>query len=371
MAESMIAGNSVELLHDGACLPAMLAAVEAAQHEILLEMYWFDSDQVGRTFAEALCEKARKGVRVCVTFDAVGSFEADRAMFDAMRAAGADVYEYNPVRFLRRRFSFAGLNRRNHRKMLVIDGHYGFTGGVNIADPWTCRDDGGREFRDDMVAIDGPVVGSMRAIFLNTFRGRSRAQALAEPPPVPAATGASGVRVLSNERWRRRRLIDRTYLSQIRGARDRILIANSYFIPSRIVRHALAQAVRRGVSVKVLVPLDSDVPAVRYASTRLYEWLLERGVELYEWPRNYLHSKTAAIDGAWCTVGTHNLDHRSWAYNLEINVAIDDATVARRLEERIRADLGRSVRVDLHTWRFRPLGQRLLEALFYMFRHVL
>jgi cardiolipin synthase len=371
MSEAMIPGNRVELLHDGACLPAMLAAIEAAEREVLLEMYWFDSDTIGREFAAALSAKARAGLRVCVTFDAFGSYEADRAMFEQMRADGVDVYEYNPVRLLRRRFSFAGLNRRNHRKLLIIDGHLGFTGGVNIAEPWMCRDDGGRQFRDDMVAIDGPVVAEMRSIVLTTFRGRSRSAAMAEPQRTVAPAGKSAVRVLSNDRWRRRRLIDRTYLSQIRAARERILIANSYFIPNRIVRHSLARAVRRGVAVSVLLPLESDVPAVRYASSRWYEWLLERGVQLYEWPRNFLHSKTAAIDGHWCTVGTHNLDRRSWAYNLEINVVIEDREVAQRLEWRIRSDLARSVRVDLHAWRFRPLGQRLLEALFYMLRHVL
>ena len=121
-----------------------------------------------------------------------------------------------------------------------------------------------------------------------------------------------------------RRLIERAYLGRIRSARERILITNSYFIPSRMVRHALAQAVRRGVSVRVLLPLECDVPAVAFASSRMYGWLLERGIELFAWSRNVLHCKTAVIDGQWSTVGTHNLDHRSWAYNLEINVAAEN-----------------------------------------------
>jgi cardiolipin synthase len=370
MLESMIGGNGVELLHDRACLPAMLAAIEGAEREVLLEMYWFGSDDVGQKFAAALSAKARAGLRVCVTYDAFGSFDADRGMFERMRASGVDVYEFNPVRFLRG-FTFAGLNRRNHRKLLVIDGRLGFTGGVNIGNPWMFAIDSGLEFRDDLVAIRGPVVADMREIVLSTFRGDSRAQALAEPFAPAEPAGDTLVRVLSNQRWHQRRLIDRTYLSRIRSARERILITNSYFIPSRIVRHALAQAVRRGVEVTVLVPLESDVPAVAYASSRMYGWLLERGIALFEWPRSYLHSKTAVIDGQWCTVGTHNLDHRSWAYNLEINVAIEDAEVAARLEQRGRSDLARSVRVDLHTWRFRPLGRRLLEELFYLFRRVL
>jgi cardiolipin synthase len=371
MAEPMIGGNRVELLHDGACLKAMLAAIKAAQHEILLEMYWFDSDATGQAFADALSDKARAGLRVCVTYDAVGSFEADRAMFERMRKAGVEVYEYNPVRLFRGRFSFAGQNRRNHRKLLVIDGRFGFTGGVNIADAWAHQDDSSVRFRDDVIALAGPVVASMRNIFLIAFRGPSRAAALAEPLVSLAPEGDSYVRVLSNERWRRRRLIERTYLGRIRAARESILITNCYFIPSRIVRHALAQAVRRGVQVTVLLPLESDVPAVAYASSRLYGWLLERGIELYQWQRDILHSKTAVIDRQWCTVGTHNLDYRSWAYNLEINVTVDDRKVAGRLERRMLADIERSVRVDLHAWRFRPLSQRLLEELAYLFRRVL
>jgi cardiolipin synthase len=366
----MIPGNAVSLLHDGEqCLPAMLEAIEQAQREILLEMYWFGSDLTGRRFARALEDRARAGVRVYVSYDAAGSFEADRGMFASMENAGCRVYEFNPVHFWRPRFKFASLNQRNHRKMLIVDGRVGFTGGVNLADPWASEADGGLGFRDDMIRIEGPAVASMRDIFASTFPGF-------EAPSLLPAGGAEGggdcrVRVLANDGKRNRGRIERAYLARIRRARERILITNSYFIPSRRVRRALADAVARGVCVRVLLPVDSDVPAVSYAMRRLYGGMLKRGIELYEWPESILHCKTAAIDGRWCTVGTHNLDYRSWAYNLEINVAVDDPSVAQELEGRILQDIARSVRVDRRNWMFRPLSQRVLEFFFFRFRRLM
>jgi len=370
--QQMTPGNRVRLLHDGAqCLAAMADAIRSAEREILLEMYWFGSDATGRAFAEMLAERAREGIPVYVTYDAVGSFEADAAMFAEMEAAGCQVYEFNPIRIWHPRFAIGRINQRNHRKMLVTDGRLGIVGGVNLGDPWAPVSEGGHGFRDDMVAIEGPAVAAMRHIFFGTFREGELGVARAAEPMPCEAVGDCRVRVLANDLKTHRRLIERTYLEQIATARERILITNSYFIPSRVVRGALASAVERGVQTRVLLPVDSDVPAVMYATRRLYSWMLKRGIELYEWGQSILHSKTASIDGAWCTVGTHNLDYRSWAYNLEINVAVDDPTVAGDLEARIQRDIDGSVRVDYHDWRFRPLSQRLLEQFFYRFRRLM
>jgi cardiolipin synthase len=292
-------------------------------------------------------------------------------MFDRMRQAGCDVFEFNPVVLGSGNFSFAGLNRRNHRKMLVVDGCVGMTGGVNLGNPWAPESAGGLGFRDDMIRIEGPAVHAMREIFLGTFRGQVRERALAAELGAAQAAGSARVRVLANDRWRRRRLIERAYLRRIRTARERILIVNSYFIPRRVVRHALAQATRRGVQVRVLVPLESDVPVVSYATRRLYGWMLARGIQIYEWTQGILHSKIAAIDRSWCTVGTHNLDYRSWAYNLEINVVVEDPVVANRLDAQVAQDIAASTPVDAYAWRFRPLGTRVLEELSYRLRRLL
>jgi cardiolipin synthase A/B len=372
MPQSMVGGNRVELLHGPeVCLPTMMEVIRGARQEIVLEMYWFASDATGQSFARALSERAQEGVRVCVTYDAVGSFEADRGMFERMRKAGCDVYEYNPVNLGSGDFTFGGLNRRNHRKMLIADGRIGMTGGVNLGDAWASHRDGGLGFRDDMISIEGPAARVMREIFFGTFRGPTRDVAVAAQVGSDEPVGSSRVRVLANDSFRHRRLIERAYLRRIRTARERILITNSYFIPRRVVRHALAQAARRGVQVCVLVPTESDVPVVTYATHRLYSYMLERGIEIYEWTQGILHSKTAAVDGQWCTVGTHNIDHRSWAYNLEVNVAVEDPSVARRLETRMEQDMAASRKVDAYEWRFRPLGARVLEEVFYRMRKLL
>lgn len=345
----------------------MLDAIRGARHEILLEMYWFGSDKTGRRFADALSDKASEGVRVCITYDAVGSWETDRAMFEDLRRAGCSVFEFNPPRKWRLRWRVG--NRRNHRKQLVVDGCLGMTGGVNLGDPWAPVSEGGLGFRDDMIVIEGPAVHEMRAIFFSTFEGPKVARSIRRSQP-PAAMGDTRVMVLANDYRRNRRVIERAYLSAIRASRRRVRIENSYFIPSLLVRHALGRAVKRGVDVRVVLPGKSDVPAVDYAARRLYGALLRRGIRIYEWAQSVLHSKIAVVDD-WCTVGTHNLDYRSWLFNLELNVVVDDAATADALRARIEEAMAVSVEVDAHAWRFRPLLERLLEFFFYRFRRLL
>ncbi len=364
----MVPGNRVTLVHDAEhCLPAMERAIAAAEREILLEMYWFDSDATGRRFAALLADKARAGVRVCVTYDSVGSWGVDRSMFDAMRAAGCEIYEYNPLRgpWLKWRIS----NRRNHRKQLIIDGRLGMTGGVNLADAWSAAADGGTTFRDDVVVIEGPAVAVMREIFAATFVKGPGMRAIPSLPLAPAC-GDSPVSVLANDERKNRRLIERAYVRAIQSASRRVLIENSYFIPGFLVRRALTRAKKRGVDVRVLLPLDSDVPVVSYATHKLYAPLLRHGIRIFEWGRSILHSKTAVIDD-FCTLGTHNLDYRSWLYNLEINVSIADPAVAAQLALRIERDMAESVEIDARSWSYRPLWDRVLEEFFYRFRRIL
>ena len=364
-ADGPTAGNRVALYHDGAaCLAALLEAIRQARTEILLEMYWFGSDSTGQRFATALRERAEQGVRVCIAYDAVGSWESDRAMFAALRAAGCVVHEYNPLRPWRWRWRWRLGNRRNHRKLLIVDGQLGMTGGVNLANPWAPVAEGGGGFRDNLIRVEGPAVAQMRMIFASTWRG-----ALPEMPR-PLPVGDCAVRVLANDRRRHRRRIERAYLRAIRGARRRVLIENSYFIPGWLVRSALTRAAKRGVDVRILLPMVSDVPAVTFATRRSYQRLLERGVRLYEWGESVLHSKIAVVDD-WCTVGTHNLDYRSWLYNLEINVSLESRTVANELTARIEDAIASAVQVDAKTWALRPLLQRLLEEFFYRFRRLL
>lgn len=380
--EAMVANNRVILLHDGdQCFPSMLDFIRAAQHEVLLEMYWFDSTPTGRKFAEALMAKAREGVFVAVIYDAVGSLDADDSMWDEMRAAGCHVEEYNPVAPWRRRFRFGRVQHRDHRKILCVDAGVGFTGGVNIGAPWASEADGGLGWRDDMIRIEGPAVLQLRAVFMDTWRRLSR-----HVPPAPSSSSVemlvpagdksisgfeSSVRVLANRFVGERRAIRKAYLEQIARSREHVYITNSYFLPDRTVRNALLRAVKRGVDVRILVPAESDVAAVYYATRHMYTRLLEAGIHVHEWVGSVLHSKTAVVDGVWSTVGTFNLDYRSWRFNLEVNVAVEDRAVAAAMKDRFERDLEHSEKIDLRTWRFRPLRERLLEVFFYWFRKLL
>jgi cardiolipin synthase len=359
--------NRVRLLHDGEqYFPAMLDAIRSAEREILLEMYWFGSDRTGRRFAEALMERARAGVSVRVTYDAVGSIEASTGMFDEMRRAGIEVHEFNPIAPWRVRFSFARINQRDHRKLLVVDARIGIAGGLNLGDPWAPKSEGGSGFRDDAIEVVGSAAQELRALFYRTF---PRGPSVVFPPT--ALDGETAVSVLANDHWEERRGIYDGYLNAIARATREIVITNSYFIPALRVRRALARAVQRGVRVRVIVPRDSDVRLTQLASRHLYQRLLEDGIEIYEWRGGILHSKTAVVDDSWCTVGSFNFDARSIHNNLELNIAVRDPVVNGALRQRVELDLEDAIRVDLASFRRRGLLTRLLERFVYMFRWLL
>lgn len=366
-----VAGNRVTLLRDGReAFPAMLAAIEGAERQILLEMYWFDSDRIGRRFGLALAAAARRGVEVAVCYDAIGSLEADPAFFATLEAAGVLVHEFNPVLPWRRRFGETALSRRNHRKNLTVDGRIGFTGGVNIADAWLPREDGGQGFRDDVVCIEGPAVSGLVDCFLSTYaRYAGRTITRARPAGSgPGVAGSQSVRIIADAQRGNQRQILRAYLYRVHRARDRVFVANSYFVPDARILRALVNAARRGVDVRVLLPGQSDVPVVRLASRALYERLLRAGVRLFELQKNVLHSKTAVVDGEWSTIGTFNLDHLSLRFNLEVNVAVLDPRFGAVMEQSFLEDLRESDEVALERFAKRPWLERVVERSLYRFR---
>ena len=373
-----VAGNQVTLLHDPeTCLPAMLDAIEDASREVLLEMYWFASDRTGWEFAEALCDRARAGVRVQVIYDAVGSLMADDQMFQRMRRAGCQVAEYNPVAPWRARFRLGLLNNRNHRKMVVVDGRVALVGGVNLGDEWAAKGAGGKGFRDDVIKIEGPAAQGLRDIFQVTWSDLTGTDANGHPrrnaPPAHPLRSAPGslVRVLANHYRDERKAIRRDYLSRIQEAKKYFYITNSYFIPDRKVRQSLLAAARRGVDVRVLMPETSDVPAVDFASRWLWGGLLEGGVRLYRFRGPVLHAKSAVSDDSWTTVGSFNLDNRSWRTNLELNLAIVDEALAQAMVARFMADLDLSAEVDAAGHARRHLWLRLIDWLFFLLRALL
>lgn len=353
----------------------MLQAIDSAEREVLLEMYWFGSDRVGHQFAEALSSRAKAGLRVRVVYDAVGSIQSDGRMFAAMRDAGCEVEQYNPIAPWRARFRIGVVNHRDHRKLLIVDRRVGFTGGVNLGDEWAPESAGGGGWRDETIRIEGPAVEQMRNIFTHGWRRIVEPTAGGKPsmPPVAEAPEVKGsrVRVLANHYFGERRAIRRAYLSRIATAQRSVCITNSYFIPDARIRRILGQAARRGVDVRVMIPGKSDSFPARFAARRLYGRLLRSGIKLFEWQRSILHSKTAIVDGRWCTVGTYNLDYRSWRFNLEVVAAIEDSAVAGAMERRFNEDIEQAKPISYERWRNRSLFVRVLDRFFYLFRKML
>jgi cardiolipin synthase len=380
-------GERVTLLRDGPeAIPAMLKAIGAARREVVLEMYWLDSSSVGKAIVAALAARARAGVAVYVLYDAIGSLGADRELYDDLLAAGGKVIEFNPIAPWRRRFRAGWVSQRDHRKMLVVDERVAFVGGLNLGLPWLCLDEGGGGWRDDVAVVVGPTAARVRALFFETwtsqggacpknlrvFTSRERAAAAREELGVSNMSRAHPVvAVLGHDAWGARWAIRRAYLTRIRNAERCVLIANSYFVPDMRVKRALKYAARRGVEVRVIVPRESDVPAVKYATEWLYTDLMEAGIHIHEWTRGILHAKTLLVDD-WATTGSYNLDYRSFRYNLEANLASTDRAFVDSVDASMRRDLAEfTEEVDLATWRRRPLFDKLRSWVFYLIRKVL
>lgn len=363
-------GHRVALLRDGGmAFPAMLDAIEGAERQILFEMYWFGSDMIGHRFADALASAAGRGVEVALLYDAVGSWDTDASTFRHMAEAGVKVVEFSPLAPWKKRFRIDRLTVRDHRKILVVDGRVGFTGGVNVGDLWLPLAEGGAGWRDDSVKIEGPCVSDLVACIRSGWN-RQGGPALGptprpgwDPPP-----GDQRVRVLAQNSTVHQREITRAYLGRIYRAEERVWISNSYFLPDGAVVRALRLAAGRGVDVCVLMPGESDVPIAQTASRALWSRLMKSGVRIFERNGSMFHTKSAVVDGVWSTSGTFNLDYRSANTNLEVNVSVLDRGFAETMEESFRADLLQASPVDRDEFARRGWGERMRERVAYRLR---
>ncbi len=373
--------DSVSLLRDGkVAFPVMLDAIANAQREVLLEMYWVSADSCGLRFLDALVSAARRGVVVKVIYDSIGSIGITTAFWGPLRRAGGQAVEFHAVFPLRNALTTGALERRDHRKLLVVDGAIGVTGGINLSRQWLPVEEGGEGWRDDMVAVRGPGAQELRTLFYDTWRRTTR-----EAPPADAKTltkkPKSRVWVLTNTPplifgpvrasiGSKRRSIRREYLWRVEGAKKSIEIANSYFVPNRSVRGALFRAAARGVRVRVLVPDRGDVPIVQFAVESLFDTLIKNGVEVYALPDRVLHAKTAIIDDQFATIGSYNLDERSWAKNMELNLAVEDVPFATHVREWFDQDCAIAHRIGLDDWRLRSSTRRAVEWVAYGLRRL-
>jgi cardiolipin synthase len=361
-----VGSDEVRLLRDGAeAFPAMLAAIAAAEHEILLEYYWIAPDRIGRRFRDALVESAARGVRVNVIYDSLGSRGLTEEWWRPLLRERGDVREYHALLPLHDTFRLDRLMQRDHRKLLVVDGVRAFIGGINIGDAWLPTSDGGAGWRDDAIAIRGEVCRDVRALFFRTWRRVARVPFPADVGPMTPQRGRL-VYVLASQR-RRRRSIYREYRARIIGARRSIDLAHSYFVPDRTIRHDLFQAAARGVKVRVLLPEVSDVPGVQLAVEAQFDTFLRHGLEIYAKPPPMLHAKTAIVDERFVTIGSYNLDERL-RKNLEANVAVLDPSFARHVTEGFERDLAQAVRVEQITWEKRSWRRQAAERVALLFR---
>lgn len=322
-------GNALELLQNGAAtFPAMLSAMRAATESINLAVYWFSDDAVGQRFADVLKERARDGIEVNLIYDGWGSFETPYEFFEDLEEAGVRVQEHHPILPWRPRWSWF---TRDHRKLLVVDGEVAFVGGINICDHEAPRTWGGSGWRDLHVRVAGPAVRDLQRGFLATWRrgGGRRLDRKRYVKPVPAC-GSSAVHVVGHF-FVGRRSIRRSLDRAIKAARRFIYIENAYFLPDDRLLRALRRAVRRGVDVRVVVPGDSDIKVVQWATEALYPKLHAMGVRVFEWRGSVLHSKAVCVDGVWSSIGSFNLDRMSAADNLELAVNALDETFGQAL----------------------------------------
>lgn len=377
--------DGVSLLCDGAeAFPAMLDAVARAAREVLVEMYWFDDTPIARRFIAALAERARAGVAVRVSYDAIGSLGSDGDRFAPLLEAGGRVIEYNPIAPWRRRFRVGWVSQRDHRKIVVVDGRVGFIGGLNIGAPWVSADEGGGGWRDDVARVEGSGAARLRALFYDVWcrqggdrpgdvthpKGWTRVVTARKESGVALTVDPHTVAVLGHDAWGARWVIRRVYLQRIRSAEKRIYIANSYFIPDAVVCRALEKAARRGVEVRVILPRTSDVPPVTYAAQHLYTRLMKSGVHVHEYLDRVFHAKTALVDD-WATTGSYNLDFLSWRTNLEANMATRDPGFVRAVAASFARDFSHCEEIDAKRWTQRPWADKVRSWAWYLFRKFL
>jgi len=353
-------GNRVEVLTNGdGFYGAMLDAIRGASRTVTLECYIFDAGVVPDLFVEALAARARAGVSVTVVIDAVGSSGFTGAARQRLRDAGCRLERYQPLTWYR----LARLNNRTHREILIVDGRVAFIGGAGIAD-WWHRDHarGQPAWRDTMVRVEGPVVAALQGVFAENWleccgeilTGRDFF------PPLGAA-GASGAMVVRSSPSDRATVSRVTFELLLEGARRDVRISTPYFLPDRPFRRALRATARAGVGITVLVPGRwTDQRWVRIASRRNYRELLEAGIRIFEYAPSMTHVKALIVDGRWSVVGTTNVDNRSFEHNDEVNLLVEDAALAARLNEDFDRDLAQAAEVTIERWEARPWWEKLV-----------
>jgi cardiolipin synthase len=362
-------GNSVELLASGAeAFSSIFNAIAEAREILCLQFYIFRNDETGTEIAELLKKKVREGVSVYILYDQFGSIGTPRSFWKELREAGIKVKASHPFVWTSpKRYVY-----RDHRKVLIIDGRIAFTGGLNIAseyhdglhlrkkEPW----------RDTGIIVKGPAAAALLKTFKKAWLRWAKEHIHYETGEPDVRGGLSVIPIFAHSSRGRRRMRRLLYYS-INHSLKEIFLTTAYFTPSRRMMWALGAAVKRGVRVRLLVPGESDLPAVHYAGRSSFTKLLKGGVEIYNYMGAMLHAKSYIFDRTWSIVGSANLDFRSLRWNDEGNVGILDDEFARKMTSLFEDDLEQSVRITLDEWKRRPFIDKLNERVYSMLRRKL
>jgi cardiolipin synthase len=356
----VIGGNRFEVLVNGdEIFPSMLEGIRRAQKTITFETFIYWSGAIGEEIAAALSEKARAGVAVHVLLDWVGSSKMDRRYLKMLKEAGAEVIQFHKPHWT----GLGRMNDRTHRKLLVIDGYIGFTGGVGIAQEWTGHAQDERHWRDTHFRVEGPVVGQMQAVFMdNWIKASGNVLHGAEYFPEIARSGEGLAHMFSSSPSGGSDDMQLMYLMAITAATRTIHLSSAYFVPDKLTINAIVEAARRGVKVQIITPGKRiDTHTVREASRACWGDLLAAGVEIHEYQPTMFHCKLLVVDEYLVSVGSTNFDNRSFKLNDEANLNIYDRDFAKQQGAILARDIAHSRRVTLQDWQRRPLGEKCLE----------
>jgi cardiolipin synthase len=375
-APPLLTGNRVELLIDGPrTYAAMFAAIETAREYVFVESFIFEEAANGdRTLSTLLAQAAARGVKIFILYDAVGSLTTDSKFLGGLESAGIALCAFNPLNPLDKRFS--GVNQRDHRKIVVVDGELAFTGGVNFSQAYRIASNQARRrgltrqkslhegWRDTHIGVRGTAAKELERLFRETWR---KAECVGEVAPTfqerAVAAGNTLVQVVASTPDDETNVIYATLLSVITYAQKSVDVTMAYFVPDDTLENAIKAAAKRGVTVRIILPSYSDFSGVFYAGRAHYDELLESGVKLYELESAFLHSKSIVVDGVWSSIGSTNFDWRSFVHNNEISVCVIDQEFAQAMSKMFDADLAESKEITLAAWKKRGFKQRFKEFL--------
>ena len=360
LGPAILGGNRIDTLKNGdEIFPAMLAAIRSAQRNVDFETYVYWSGQIGRDFANAIAERARAGVQAHVLLDWVGSQKMEKDVLATMVDAGVRVEFFHPLRW----YTIARMNNRTHRKLLVVDGRVGFTGGVGIAEEWTGDAQDPQHWRDTHFRIEGPVVAQMQSVFLdNWMKVTGEVSHGGDFFPPLASAGGTDAQMFASSPTGGSASMELMYLLAIVSAKRSILLEAAYFIPDDLASGALLDARKRGVDIRIIVPGKyNDAKVTRNASRSTWGPLLEAGVKIFEYQPTMFHCKVMVVDGLFTSVGSTNFDNRSFSLNDEASLNVFDASVAADQARIFEEDLAQSKEYTLADWNARSWWEQLSE----------